>query len=229
MQLVWDAKLEPMQKLVLVAMADNANDEGECWPSVPYLARKTGAGTRTVQRAIIALDENGHLTRIEEPGKVCHYRIHPRQSDTPQGEKRGRQDDTPPPSDSRSTPVTATGDPRQSDGRTVKNRHSTVREPTARARGALDDAGQNGNLVGSGVPEELWRDFREHRCKIKAPMTDRAEKAILKRLEEFKTNHGDDPSQVLEQSIRKGWRDVFPLKADGDAARAGNLFSGWTE
>lgn len=86
--------------------------------------------------------------------------------------------------------------------------------------GAMPDDGRNGDMVFS-VPPDLWRDFREHRTKIKAPMTERAERGILKRLEEIQAEHGDDPAAVLEQTIRKGWRDVFPLKGDGNGRGAG--------
>jgi hypothetical protein len=41
-----------MEKLVLLALADCANDEGRCWPSASTLARKTGEGERTVRRAV---------------------------------------------------------------------------------------------------------------------------------------------------------------------------------
>lgn len=44
--------LKPVPKLVLVVLADAANDQGICWPSIATLADKTGVTRRTVQRAI---------------------------------------------------------------------------------------------------------------------------------------------------------------------------------
>ena len=44
--------LKPVPKLVLVVLADTANDQGICWPSIATLADKTGVTRRTVQRAI---------------------------------------------------------------------------------------------------------------------------------------------------------------------------------
>ena len=67
-----------------------------------------------------------------------------------------------------------------------------------------------GDLI-FAVPREIWRDFKEHRCKLKAPMTERAERGILRKLEELH-GQGHDPTAVLEQSIVKGWRDVFAIK-----------------
>lgn len=44
--------LKPVPKFVLVVLADAANDQGVCWPSVATIARKVGVSSRTVQRAI---------------------------------------------------------------------------------------------------------------------------------------------------------------------------------
>ncbi len=55
---------------------------------------------------------------------------------------------------------------------------------------------------------ELWKDFRKHRQKLKAPMTNRAEKTILEKLN--KIDSGQDPNQYILKSIECGWKGVFP-------------------
>ena len=59
-----------------------------------------------------------------------------------------------------------------------------------------------------GVNVEVWAAFEEHRKKLRKPMTDHARDLIVKELEKL----GGDPNALLDQSIRKGWQDVFPLK-----------------
>jgi hypothetical protein len=59
-----------------------------------------------------------------------------------------------------------------------------------------------------GVNIEVWEAFEEHRKKLRKPMTDHARDLIVKELEKL----GGDPNALLDQSIRKGWQDVFPLK-----------------
>lgn len=103
MTLVWKLNLPDSEKLALLALADNANDEGVCWPSMATLARKCSKSDRTVQRSIQSLEEKGHLTREERPGKGVLYHIHPRQDDTPEK--------LTPPSRCRSTPVTVSDKP----------------------------------------------------------------------------------------------------------------------
>lgn len=39
-------------KLVLVKLADNANEDGDCWPSVSYQSRETELSDRTVRKSI---------------------------------------------------------------------------------------------------------------------------------------------------------------------------------
>jgi hypothetical protein len=68
------------------------------------------------------------------------------------------------------------------------------------------------------VPEKTWTDFEESRRKLRKPMTDRARTLVLKELATLR-DAGHDPSAVLDQSIRRGWLDVFPLK-DGIAKSA---------
>lgn len=48
----WSLSLPPALKLILMALADEADDDGLCWPSVRRIARKAGVSERTVQRAI---------------------------------------------------------------------------------------------------------------------------------------------------------------------------------
>ena len=61
---VWDYPLCPRDKLVLLALADHANDEDfTCFPSMRRMARKTGYSTTTIQRAIDSLENLGLITR----------------------------------------------------------------------------------------------------------------------------------------------------------------------
>ena len=55
----------PLRKLVLIKLADNASDQGECWPSVPYIAEQCEISERSVQNHIRQLVEDGLVT-VEE-------------------------------------------------------------------------------------------------------------------------------------------------------------------
>lgn len=76
MTAVWDREdLASTHKLVLLALADWANDEGLCWPSINRLAVKASLTTRAVQKAIRALEQMGFVRREEVTGKGNRYWI----------------------------------------------------------------------------------------------------------------------------------------------------------
>jgi len=58
----WTAALSPTPKLVLMALADIADDQGLCWPSVKALARKCSLSERSVQRVLRSLESEDFLS-----------------------------------------------------------------------------------------------------------------------------------------------------------------------
>lgn len=56
---------DPMHKLVLLKLADNANDNGECYPSYHHIAKECEISKRTAMRAVDSLCEKGLL--IKQP------------------------------------------------------------------------------------------------------------------------------------------------------------------
>jgi len=64
---VWQLQLPPSVKLVAIALADHAHDDGtEARPSQALLMAKTGLSKMSVRRAIIHLTETGVIT-LERP------------------------------------------------------------------------------------------------------------------------------------------------------------------
>jgi hypothetical protein len=80
---IWQMTMPPAEKLVFLALADAANDEGLCWPSIATVARKSGLSERSVQRAIRDFQSRKWLRREEVIGKGCKYYLTPRHSVTP--------------------------------------------------------------------------------------------------------------------------------------------------
>lgn len=84
MTVVWDLDLPPGEKLVLLALVDQANDDGRnCWPSVETICKRSGQGERTVRRALQSLESKGLLTRHHREGTSTQYHVHPCQIGTP--------------------------------------------------------------------------------------------------------------------------------------------------
>ncbi|HBC7448626.1 helix-turn-helix domain-containing protein [Serratia marcescens] len=58
----------PLRKLVLIKMADNANDEGECWPSYQHIADHCECSKSAVKAHITALIKMGLLSKENRLG-----------------------------------------------------------------------------------------------------------------------------------------------------------------
>lgn len=55
----WFLAMVPMRKMVLLALADNATDEGVCWPSQATLAQKVSISERSLRDHLHALVSDG--------------------------------------------------------------------------------------------------------------------------------------------------------------------------
>lgn len=120
----------PLRKLVLIKMADNANDDGICWPSYKNIADACEISRSAVKNHVRALESAGYVERTERRNGTRSssnvYRITlPRVSDTPGHEIPRATDDrgydlpAPRASDDRApghemTPPRASDDPRTS-------------------------------------------------------------------------------------------------------------------
>lgn len=73
---VWRLRLNPTLKVVLLALADQSDDEGKCWPSIRYIAEKCCTSERTVQRALRHFESENLLrvsSRFKEGRQGSNY------------------------------------------------------------------------------------------------------------------------------------------------------------
>lgn len=133
------------------------------------------------------------------------------------------------------------GDGRRKSAATVKKDTSkSVDKTDAKSAASNENENENENEITSkdvtnydpagdlvfSIPPDIWRDFKQHRTKLKAPMTAHAEKLMLRKLEQLHAQ-GHDPTAVLEQSIERGWKGVFEIKGgerNGRSNRNGDGF-----
>lgn len=100
-------------------------------------------------------------------------------------------------------------------GEGERNTSSGSNPPLTPPRGRVD------------VPEALmenWNGFCEMRKKIKKPLTDRAAKMILNELERLAPGDNHTKGLILDQSVKRCWQDVYPLKGDKSAGGTDNVF-----
>ena len=62
----------PLRKLVLIKLADNASDSGECWPAVATIAFECEISERSVQNHMCALKSvEGQTALIVPTSTIC--------------------------------------------------------------------------------------------------------------------------------------------------------------
>lgn len=133
-ELAWQTNLPPMERFILVAMADHANTDGIAWPSVARLSERTGATERTIYRAMKVLRDEGHLTQVSPPRAqmTARYKVHPCQDVSPDTVSALTEGQRPLP-DSHPTPDTLSVDPCHSVSQTVIEPPLNLQEPASPA------------------------------------------------------------------------------------------------
>lgn len=192
MSVVWELDLSPGEKLVLLALADQANDEGrQCWPSVETICRRSGQGERTVRRILAGLEKKNLLTRHHRDGTSTQYHVHPCQIGTPVK--------TAPLPKTTETPAKLAPKPSRT---TNKKNIAETDEPKAEKLACPES-----------VQGSVWKDFIQYRKDKKAPLTPTAIKAI----ESEAVKAGWSLEAALAETMARGWQG---FKADWVQAKA---------
>jgi len=186
MTAVWDREdLSSTQKLVLLSLADWANDDGLCWPSIERVAKKSSLKKRAVQLAIRSLEEMQFIRREEVIGKGNRYWIH-----IPMQQMHPCTKDIPP----------------------VHQMHET---PALDAPNTSYTHQLNTKCIIEGYPVWLpidsWKGWVEMRKQRKRPLTDRAKDRAYKKLEALHLA-GHDINELLDRSTINGWLDIYEPK-----------------
>jgi hypothetical protein len=186
MTAVWDREdLSSTQKLVLLSLADWANDEGLCWPSIERLAIKTSMAGRSVQRIIRDLESMGFVRRDEVLGKGNRYWI-----SIPLTQCHPCPSVTPPLTESHPTPDT------------VSPNTSKIHQLTTKyIRAELPD----------WIPIDAWNGWVEMRMIRKKPLTDRAYNQAISKLDTLRAK-GQNITEVLDRSTMNSWTDLYEIK-----------------
>lgn len=194
MTAVWDREdLSSTQKLVLLSLADWANDEGLCWPSIDRLATKTSMAGRSVQRIIRDLESMGFVRRDEVLGKGNRYWI-----SIPLTECHPCPSVTPPLTESHPTPDTVS--PNTSNTHQLTTKYIIEGYPL-------------------WLPIEAWQGWVEMRKQRKRPLTDRAKARALFKLEALHLA-GHDINELLDRSTINGWLDIYEPKGKTNAGNS---------
>lgn len=190
--------------------------------NIKGLISQTGTKKDVLLRLVKELKESGYISIKQETGKrgvftaktweiyedctevgIDRTRRTPNTVNTEHGEIRTRK--TP------NTVLTEHGE-----NRLILN--TNIKQSTNSKQSTKDNKGQS--ALDSLSPElrETFESFIEMRKKIKAPLTDKALELNIKKAEKLAEGDPEKMKAIVEQSIEKSWRGLFPLDSEKAAA-----------
>ena len=213
----WKSEMPSGRKLLLLSLCDNANDQGECYPSLATISKRCGMSERAAQGHLSELQKAGALTRFERMGRSTLYKLNPRRFCTPADSAPPQilhpspADSAPPPAESapptpaESAPITLI---EPSLNRQVKHHGAKNRASIAASIFKVDD-----------VDPTVWQDFVTVRKAKKMALTVTALEGI--RIEATKA--GMTLEAALRQCCLMGWAG---FKAEWMAGKASSQTAG---
>jgi len=195
-------------KLIMLAMADYSDDlGGSLYPSISAIAKKTNVSESQARRIIHGLINEGYFTVIANEygghkGQSRHYKFNLELLCTPS------IDATP------CISATPSIDARKplAPVRTTPGMDATLTTIEPPIEPSISTATQNIELpIPDFIDKDLWESFLDLRKSIKAKNSPIAVKALITELKKLR-DAGHNPVEVINQSIRSSWKDVYPLK-----------------
>lgn len=179
--------------LVLIALADFCNDEGECWPSMESIAKKARMSSRGVQKICGRLVESGWLEIDLRKGRSGCNLYHVKTPNTVHPEHGS------PPNPVRENPEPRSHNP---EPRSPKPLEPSLEpsEDTPLTPQAILEAVASKNAVTS---------FLAYRKRRRAPVTETAAKRLASSLRAI-AQSGGDPDDALGMAEERNWQTVKP-------------------
>jgi len=230
----WSLQLPATVKLVLVALSDHADEDGECWPSQARIASMTGLTDRAVRYVMHGLKASG-LIRIETSRgrQGCVSLAFDVEEITPEiagivarecasTSKKKPKSDAPDrneiPKNRNEIPTPRNEIPIH---RTIKNHQEPSLPPKTPTGLRLVRTDRDMRFRGKGQDEEVripdfipldaWNGFLEMRKRKGVKETAHAVRLLIGKLQAFFAA-GHDVAAILDESTMRSWTGVFEPK-----------------
>lgn len=205
----WDFQMSPVQKAVLISLADQANDDGVCWPSADTISTRTCLSERAIRNAMGWLESVGLLKRSARNGRSTVYCITPANFN-PESTPAPR---AAPASDAPHPGMTCPPPRQEMPVTPAPHAPRTIREPSKES--PKNQKSANGAFGVSQMLEQnphdlsetLIRDYLLHRNKVKAPLTATAWTRLNAELDRI-AEAGYSAEDALGEAMTAGWRAV---------------------
>jgi len=202
-----------MQRFVLLALSDHANDKNECWPSVEVLAKKTGMTTRSIINQLNFLEMKSWVNVDRKMGRVNRYLLAIPMKDVHPCKTFTRETDSLlPVKDVHAYPCKTFTQP-------VKDVHPNHKESSLEP--IIESLVEKSPTPKKNKKSEKWelvdakgmsdeyntaiRDFVEHRKAIKKPLTRKALELTESKLEKLNISQLKE-IEIIHKVIERGWQ-----------------------
>jgi hypothetical protein len=225
---VWKkSTAEGADRLVLLALADFADESGNCFGSWGKLCEKTRLGRATVARSLKRLQGAGHLVLVEKghrklagdgaeasiwniPGVADEMglRMRPVSNRDPSGIRmrpKWYQNETPTISNIKERNKGADAPAPAISSPSLPSSSEKEAPKPKRATAPKFDPASLPLPHGQGLAR-AWAEFAQHRREIKAPLTPTAAKRIV---DDLGSVNEAAAVEALRKSVKHGWRGVF--------------------
>lgn len=204
---VWKARIgDPVAKHVLLKLADNASDDGKCWPSIANVSNETELSQRTIQTKVRFLERLGVLVSFRGVNR-CNYQLKieaiktlGRVQDVQGAGRAGRSSRHPTPQESHPTP--------QDVQLHIENHQRTIKEPS---KVILP--------FSSSTFIENWTLWLDHRKALKKPSTPQSQKMALNKLSKM---NEQEAIAAIRHSVENNWQSIYPPKPTASTIRPTN-------
>ena len=234
---VWErSKSKGSQRLVMLSLAEHADETGSCWPSIKRISERTNVSKRQVIRALSELVGMGEISHIPGDGRGNYSKyeilIMSVKDDTMspieeaiKGDICDIKGDT---MSERVTNATTKGDTMSY--RTVIEPSQNLKEPS-KGKPPTPKAKRKKRKTPAltfEIPDTLntpafsaaWNDYITHRREIKKPLTPLAAKKQLNQLQAWGLARA---IAAINYSIAKGWQSIYENKDNSNGHKNGRV------
>ncbi len=207
----WSLDLKAPQKILILSLADRADEYHCCYPSIQRLVKDTGLDKKTISKWINLMIEDGLISDTgERKGPTKRVRVLRLNIDAEYTQKR---DDTEKGNIPKNGSLNA---PKNGSLNVPKNGSQnqsleTNNEPKKKGFDAKKES------IPDWLDREIWFNWIDYRNEIKKPLKTKKTfelqvKFLLQCLEE-----GYSPEEIINQSITNGWQGLFKPKNNHQA------------
>lgn len=200
----WPLQMPPKAKAVLISLADNANDHGECWPSVSKITERCCLSRSSVIRAIGWLEKSKLLVTSKKVGQRSNYTLCPdlfEATEPVSGWNRCHGD-----TGVRVTPPRCQGDT-GTGVRVTPVKATVIKQPSRTSKTILPE----------WLEPELWQLWSKYRKASKSGFSEAAQIFSLRTLTRLRSE-GHQPRTLIETAIERGWSGLYAPKAEARSA-----------